>query len=54
MEIIKNGNTSKIIKCNKCECKFRYSKIDVHYSDGNKEVRCPECGHCNIVGKSLY
>lgn len=45
MEVITNGKTSKVALCNECNCTFRYSKVDISNYSGQKEVRCPECGH---------
>ena len=51
--ILKEGNTRKHAKCNKCNCEFAYSIEDIQYSydrinayESELEytyVRCPEC-----------
>ena len=51
--ILKEGNTRKYVKCNKCNCEFAYLNEDIQYSydrinayESELEytyVRCPEC-----------
>ena len=51
MEVVRSGETAKTTVCDECGATLRYTKTDISYSDGNKEVRCPECGHFIKVGK---
>ena len=49
MIIDEHGYTYTKCKCPSCECKFRYTGIDVKWAtwsnDYFKYVKCPECGH---------
>lgn len=53
INIIKHGNTYNSTVCSNCECEFTYTKTDIHICDGVKEVRCPECDKCVIVGETI-
>ena len=53
ISILKEGNTRKHAKCNKCNCEFSYLNEDIEYSYNRinaydseleyKYVCCPEC-----------
>ncbi len=53
IEIVQHGNTSKRTICPKCNCDFRYFKVDVKWADLITEiigcVRCPEYGQQIVV-----
>lgn len=51
MEIIRHGKTYDTAHCEICNCYFGYSAKDIHYNGTMKEVRCPDCSHCQRVGK---
>lgn len=51
INVIKHGNTFNTIECSNCHCEYSYTKTDISIYDGVKEVRCPECNSCNIIGK---
>lgn len=53
MEVVRSGNTSKTVICDECNATLKYTKTDISIYDGNKEVRCPECGHSIIVGTKI-
>lgn len=53
MKVVCSGKTSKTVICNDCNATLKYTKTDISYSDGYKEVRCPECGHFIKVGKTM-
>ena len=53
ISILKEGNTRKYAKCNKCNCEFSYLNEDIKYAYNRinayeseleyKYVCCPEC-----------
>jgi hypothetical protein len=53
ISILKEGNTRKYAKCNKCNCELSYLKEDIQYSYNRKNayeseleytyIKCPEC-----------
>lgn len=49
VRIINHGKFYKIAKCDKCECSFGYSIMDLNsesLTTGNKAyVNCPECNN---------
>jgi len=55
IEIIHHGDTSERKMCPKCNCDFRYSKVDTKWYDLITEfvgyVHCPECGEKMIIGR---
>jgi len=62
ISILKEGNTRKHAKCDKCNCEFSYLNEDIEYSynrinayDSDLEytyVCCPECK--NIIKLNNY
>lgn len=52
MKILKHGNTYKKMKCDNCNCVFKYTKADIKYilKDYSlaeccliDNIECPEC-----------
>ena len=53
IEVRRHGNTTQNKMCPKCNCDFRYSKVDMKWVDLLTVVigyvYCPECGEKLIV-----
>lgn len=53
IEVIRHGNTSARKMCPKCNCDFRYCKVDIEWKDLIPQfigyVPCPECGEKIIL-----